>query len=125
MPVVTRGLLLDMCACKGVNMLGPKEEITKEDLKDCLKREKLKIEPGDVILFYTGWSQMIGRDAKAFASTEPGPGIGAITMNGVYILENLHLSELAKDKVYQFCLIMTAPKMRGMVQAILQPIAIN
>jgi len=42
-----------------------------------------------------------------------------------YILENFELAELAKDKVYEFCLILTHPKMRGMVQAILQPIAIK
>ncbi len=161
-PVITRGVLLDMCAYKGVEMLGPKEEITREDVIGCLKKEGVKIEPGDAVLFYTGWSKMIETDPEAFGTTEPGPGISAgkylvemgaafvgsdtwgmevvpnpdpnlvfplhtlfLPMNGIYILENFALDELAKDKAYEFCLILTAPKIRGMIQAILQPIALR
>jgi kynurenine formamidase len=161
-PVITRGVMIDMAGCKGVEMLGPQEEISKDDMVACLEKEGMEIEPGDVVLFNTGWSKMIAKDPVVFATTEPGPGLDAgryliekgaafvgsdtwgmevvpnpnpelvfplhnllLTMNGVYILENFDLAELAKDKVYEFCLILTAPKMRGMVQAILQPIAIN
>jgi kynurenine formamidase len=48
-----------------------------------------------------------------------------LPMNGIYILENFALDELANDKAYEFCLILTAPKIRGMIQAILQPIALR
>jgi kynurenine formamidase len=36
-----------------------------------------------------------------------------ITRNGIYIHENLDLAQLAADKVYQFCYIMTPIRIRG------------
>jgi kynurenine formamidase len=164
-PIITRGILLDMTAYKRKSILGKNEEITAKDVIGCLKKQRIKIQTGDAVLFYTGWSKLIETDPEKFNASEPGPSydaakylvnnnvsmVGADTwgmecvpnpnrdkkgwvfpvhtyllpMNGVHILENFKLDELAKDKVYEFCLILTAPKMRGMVQAILQPIAIR
>jgi kynurenine formamidase len=161
-PVVTRGLLVDMTAWKGKDMMLEGEVIAVEDIEGFLGKHGLKVEPGDVVLFYTGWSKLLKTDPTRFGKAEPGLGVkgaqylvdegaamvGAdtwalevlpgevkdqifpvhqvlIPKGGVYILENFELSELAKDKVYEFCIIMTHPKMRGMIQAILQPIAIK
>jgi kynurenine formamidase len=43
---------------------------------------------------------------------------------GVYIIENLALDTLARDRVGAFCLVILAPKMRGATGAPVRPVAI-
>ena len=44
--------------------------------------------------------------------------------HGVYVVENLDLSELARDGVREFCLVLTFPKLRGATGAWCSPIAL-
>jgi kynurenine formamidase len=44
--------------------------------------------------------------------------------HGVFIVENLNLSELAADGVREFCLVLTHPKLRGATGAWTAPIAL-
>ena len=41
-----------------------------------MKRQGVtSIERGDVVLFYTGWTKLIGKDNKRYGSVEPGLGV--------------------------------------------------
>ena len=48
-----------------------------------------------------------------------------LAKNGVYILENMDASELAKDKAYEFLFVLGQAKIVGAVQAIINPVAIR
>ena len=57
-PIITRGILIDLAAYKGVNSLPDDYEITIADVRNALAKEGLKesdIEPGDALLFNLGW----------------------------------------------------------------------
>ena len=57
---------------------------------------------------------------------EPYPGHQILLKeNGIYILEALSTGELAKDNVYEFLFVLGQAKVRGAVQMIINPIAIN
>jgi kynurenine formamidase len=44
--------------------------------------------------------------------------------HGVFVVENLDLSTLALDRVHEFCLVLTHPKLRGATGAWVSPIAL-
>src|SRR2546428_12462458 len=50
---VTRGVLIDVAALKGVQMLPDSYEITVQDLQGALKRQNLTLQPGDAIIVHT------------------------------------------------------------------------
>jgi kynurenine formamidase len=52
-------------------------EFTVEDIKAVLKKQGLTLRKGDVILFNTGWLELVGKDNKQFLETEPGIGMDA------------------------------------------------
>jgi kynurenine formamidase len=146
--IVTRGWLLE------VDGLGPGDVIGVDHLGD------LAPEPGDAVLFHTGWGAYWD-DPDTYVSGEPGPGYEvaawlaehgvAVTgcdtwsygpvpaedpdrpfevpqilnaKHGVFIVENLDLSELAADGVREFALVLTHPKLRGATGAWTSPIAL-
>lgn len=45
--------------------------------------------------------------------------------NGIFILENMDTSELAKDKAWEFMFVLGASRITGTVQAIINPVAIR
>ncbi len=53
-PIVSRGIMLDIAAMHGVDMLPPAYAIGAKDLSDCLKHQKTELRPGDVVLVRTG-----------------------------------------------------------------------
>lgn len=69
-PIFARGILLDIAAMYGVDTLEPSHPISKKDIEDCLKKQDLKIEPGDVVLLRTG--QMLRWPDMAFTQNTPG-----------------------------------------------------
>ncbi len=73
--VVTRGLLLDVAAVRGVDRLGPGEVVTVADAEAALDRGGLCIRSGDAVLFHTGWGSLWGVDNDRYGSGEPGPGV--------------------------------------------------
>jgi kynurenine formamidase len=77
-PVVTRGVLVDVAAYKGVERLAKGYVITTEDLEGALKRQGSEIRRGDAVLFHTGWGGLWGRDNAQFLSGEPGPGLAVV-----------------------------------------------
>ena len=57
-PIITRGILIDLAAYKGVNTLPEGYQITVADVKNALAKQGMKesdIEPGDALLFNLGW----------------------------------------------------------------------
>src|SRR2546428_10057484 len=48
--LITRGVLIDVAALKGVDMLGDTYEITVADLEQALQRQNQKLQPGDAAI---------------------------------------------------------------------------
>ncbi len=70
--IVTSGWLVDVPAVRGVDRLDIGDVITVEDAR--LGLGEAEPEPGDAVLFHTGWSAHWG-DPDTYLSGEPGPGM--------------------------------------------------
>jgi kynurenine formamidase len=75
--LMTRGVLIDVAALKGVDILPDSYEITAQDLQEALKRQNLKLEAGDALIINTGWGKLWGKENARYMKTDPGIGIGA------------------------------------------------
>lgn len=74
-PMVCRGVFLDIAAMKGKTRLDAGEGITAEDLQTALGDTPLN--PGDVVLIRTGWTQLYS-DPVAYQGHKTGtPGVDA------------------------------------------------
>jgi kynurenine formamidase len=73
--VVTRGLLLDIAATRGVGRLELGDVITPQDAEASLANSGLAVEQGDAVLFHTGWGRSWALDNERYLSGEPGPGL--------------------------------------------------
>jgi kynurenine formamidase len=76
-PMVTRGVVLDMTAHYGKAIVPGGTEFTVADLQAVLKRQGITLRRGDVVLFNTGWLELIGKDNQQFLEVEPGIGMAA------------------------------------------------
>lgn len=157
-----RGVLVDVAAFKGVEMLTASYEITASDLQGALARQHLTLSPGDAVLIHTGWGRLWDRDVARYGGPAPGVGIGAATwlasqdvlligcdtasvevspnpdkaldlpvhqialaINGIFLLENLKLDELAAQHIQEFALIVEPLKIRGGTGSTVAPIAVR
>jgi kynurenine formamidase len=77
-PIITRGVLIDIAAYKGVARLRPGYVITLKDVQGAMAKEGVKVRPGDAVLFHTGWGGLWDGDNKTFLSGEPGPGMEVV-----------------------------------------------
>ena len=75
--LMTRGVLIDVAALRGVEMLGDQYEITSRDLEEALDRQKLTLQAGDAVILHTGFGRLWGTDNVRYYRTQPGLGIGA------------------------------------------------
>jgi len=160
--LMTRGVLLDIAGLKGVDMLPDNYEITVDDLEAAMKRQNVKIQPGDAVLMHTGWGRLWGKDNARYVKTCPGIGIKAaeylakldpmllgadnwpvevapnpdpklslpvhqvaLVVNGIHLLENLKLDEMAAKKVYEFAFVMQPLKAAGFTGSTVAPVAIR
>ena len=73
----TRGVLVDVAALRGVEMLGDRYEITAQDLQEALARQSLTLETGDAIIINTGFGQLWGMDNVRYFQTQPRLGVEA------------------------------------------------
>ena len=76
-PLVTRGVLVDVAAFKGVARLDGGYEITLADLRGTLERQRMEIRSGDVVIVHTGWGSLWNVDNAAFVAAAPGVGLEA------------------------------------------------
>ena len=75
--LMTRGVLIDVAALKGVEMLPDTYTITEDDLRDALRRQNLTLQPGDAAIVNTGWGKLWGKDNARYVKTNPGLGVSA------------------------------------------------
>lgn len=76
-PIVTRAVVLDMTTFYGKAIVPGGTEITVADIQAVLKKQGIVIRKGDVVLFNTGWLELIGKDNRQFLEVEPGIGMEA------------------------------------------------
>src|SRR5256885_12423550 len=75
--LMTRGVLIDVAALKGVDILPDTYEITPADLQQALHRQNLPLQPGAAVLIHTGWGRLFAKDNARFMKTCPGIGVAA------------------------------------------------
>ncbi len=89
-PFITRGILIDIAAFKGVLTLPAAYEVTLADVRGALARQNMSeatIEPGDAVLLNFGWSVNWGNPSKyndnfiGRGDNEGSPGIGGEVAN--------------------------------------------
>jgi kynurenine formamidase len=73
-PIVARGVLIDVAAYKGVDMLPAGYRIEQKDIVAALEKQKVELAKGDVILIRTGRMQSY-EDADAYLDNPPGLGM--------------------------------------------------
>ncbi|MGL5275787.1 cyclase family protein [Myroides sp.] len=76
-PIVTRAVVLDMVAYYNKAIVPGGTEFTVADIQAVLKKQNIEIKKGDIVLFNTGWLELIGKDNKQFLEVEPGIGMEA------------------------------------------------
>jgi len=75
-PIIARGVLIDVAAAKGVDMLADGYRVTRKDLVDALAKQNIKLQQGDVVLIRTGRMQKYD-DTAAYMNNPPGLGLAA------------------------------------------------
>jgi kynurenine formamidase len=75
--LMTRGVLIDVAALKGVDTLPDTYEITPKDLQDALARQRMSLMPGDAVIINTGWNRLWGKDNARYVKSCPGIGVAA------------------------------------------------
>lgn len=160
--LITRGVLIDVAALKGLPMLAETYEITPDDLQQALALQKLTIQPGDAVLVHTGWGALWGKDNQRYQRASPGIGTAAaewlarqdpmlvgsdnsaveispnpnrqlvgpvhqimLVVNGIHLLENLRLDELAATRTHEFALIVEPLKIQGGTGSTVAPVAVR
>lgn len=163
-PIFTRGTLIDVAELKG-RMLEGGEEITLADVRAALERQGIAedaIQPGDVVLFHTGFGSLWQVDNARYIGAMPGIGLEVaqwiidkgivlvgtdtlvvevvpnpdpalafpvhselIAKNGIHLQENLDLTRLAADQVYQFAYIFVRLPIVGGTGSPGSPIAVR
>jgi kynurenine formamidase len=158
--LMTRGVLLDIAALKGAEILPDTYEITVADLQAALKRQNQTLQPGDAVIIHTGWGRLWGKENARYTKSSPGIGVAAaewlarqdpmlvgadnwgvgvspdvdprvnnpihqimLVVNGIHLLENLKLDELAARRAYEFALIVQPLKIQGGTGSTVAPIA--
>jgi kynurenine formamidase len=169
-PFITRGILVDVAGYKEVAVLGPRYEVTLEDVRGALERQGMSeatIEQGDAVLFHYGWSahwtnpsryndsrvgvgenegspgigpevarwlvsrkvSMVGADSCCVQIMPPtGPGnVHHILFleEGIGMLENMELSDVARDRVYEFLFLNLTLRIKGATGSPVRPIAVR
>ena len=75
--IATRAVLLDMVGYFGQDPVKEGTPFNRPEIEGALKKQGIAaIEKGDVVLFYTGWTKLIGKDNKRYNAGEPGLGVG-------------------------------------------------
>ena len=92
-PIATRGVILDMVGLTGKDPVPEGTAFNKAEIDAALARQgNMKIGSGDVVIFYTGWTKLIGKDDKRYGGVEPGLGVG-----GAHYLASLGVAAVGAD----------------------------
>ncbi len=91
--VATRGVLLDMAGYFNTDIVKEGTAFNRAEIEGAMKRQGISsIEKGDVVLFYTGWQKLLGKDNKRFISANPGLG-----REGARYLASLEVAMIGAD----------------------------
>jgi kynurenine formamidase len=91
--VATRGVLLDMAGYFNTDIVKEGTPFNRAEIEGAMKRQGVRsIEKCDVVLFYTGWTKLIGKDNKRYGSVEPGVGV-----EGAKYLASLEVAMVGAD----------------------------
>jgi len=91
--IATRGVLLDMAGYFNTDIVKEGTAFNRADIEGAMKRQGIKsIDKGDVVLFYTGWLKLLGKDNKRYGSV--GPGLGR---DGAKYLASLEVAMIGTD----------------------------
>ena len=91
--IATRGVLLDMAGYFNTDIVKEGTAFNRAEIEGAMKRQGIKsIEKGDVVLFYSGWLKLIGKDNKRFGSVAPGLG-----REGAKYLASLEVAMVGTD----------------------------
>lgn len=91
--VATRGVLLDMAGYFNTDIVKEGTAFNRAEIEGAMKRQGIKsIEKGDVVLFYTGWLKLLGKDNKRFGAGAPGLG-----RDGAKYLASLEVAIIGSD----------------------------
>lgn len=161
-PLVGRGVVLDMAAQAGVEMMQAGQFFGEVEIKAAAEAQGVTIGEGDIVLFHTGWTEgMFESDPAAWGAAEPGlsnegavymaslnpmavgadtwgldvippaPGdkvfYGHVTLlkdNGIYILETMNVGPLVREGVSEFMFVLGQARIKGTVQAMINPVAL-
>ncbi|MEM7096731.1 MAG: cyclase family protein [Pseudomonadota bacterium] len=74
-PIVSRGILLNFASHKNMDIVPAGTPINSDDIKAMAKKAGIKIESGDVVLFHTGWLNVMEADPVKFMTSQPGLGL--------------------------------------------------
>lgn len=77
-PLVTRGVVLNMSAHFGQEIVQEGTAYTKEDIIAAAQAQGVELRRGDTVLFHSGWLNLIDgseEDRQRYVSVEPGLGI--------------------------------------------------
>jgi kynurenine formamidase len=77
-PIVARGVLLDVAGAAGVDRLAGGQAIGVTELEDCLRRQRIDVGAGDVVLVRTGWVTQFAVDATVYNSSQPGLSVSTV-----------------------------------------------
>lgn len=91
--IATRGVLLDMAGYFNTDIVREGTAFNRAEIDGAMKRQGIKeIGKGDVVLFYTGWAKLLGKDNKRWVSAGPGPG-----RDGARYLASLGVAAVGTD----------------------------
>ncbi len=72
-PLVGRGVILDMAAQAGVEVMEAGQSFGSEEIKAAAEAQNVELREGDIILFYTGWTDVTFNENPAlWGQAEPG-----------------------------------------------------
>lgn len=92
-PIVTRGVLLDIPAWKGVTKAPPSLAINRAEIDAMCKAQNITLKRGDVVLLHTGWQDDIRADPAVF-NKQPGLGV-----EGARYLASLGIVAVGSDNL--------------------------
>ncbi len=72
--MVARGVLLDMAAFYGTDVVKEGTAYNRQEIDAAAKKQGVEIREGDVVIFHSGWLSLIESDPKRYGSAEPGVG---------------------------------------------------
>lgn len=72
--IVTRGVLLDVCAARGVEWLEPGDAVVPADLDAAAERQGIAVASGDAVLLHTGFGRYRESTGTAAAAPTGWPG---------------------------------------------------